>query len=320
MITVQELTLTELEQQKDIKLPINDRQPAYTDLWITPNGEILKLFSGNADTFCHEEIQSDINTIMSLAQGTSFFEPRFIIPSRVLTIEGKVIGYIMPYSRFQPLKEFVFQTGQHFKKIMLAVQSDIDFLNRKTSYSFCDFHEDNILVGESDTIIHIDADGWYCGDLRRRRSRYISLSQKRLAAFPDKYDMDDKGYIIGNMNSDLFCFFFTMINLVMHSTIRFELLSEKEQLKYLGFLADRLNSDEFTTMYLRLFSKDDNSITLDGIHFPPDITVLSYDTFIRISSTFKSEQEALLFLLEQEKHLDSIVDERRFNIEGLDTH
>lgn len=286
---------------------------SYSEIWLSPNKQITKLYSERyiETEYCRNDIQNDIATLLTLSKCNYDFGSRYAVPKKLLARGSKVIGYVMPYIEGTPLSQTKALTAPRFKEIICRLYEDILYVNNETRFSFADMHEDNIMIGGDSQIYHIDLDGWYNGDGKGRRSRYIAMQADKLLSLPGKYSLEPSGSIVPDINSDLFCLIHIVLNGLLHSDIYFARMPENEQKRYLQYISERCNGERIASMYSDLFSEEENRFDLEAIsRLPDDLSVFAYDTFINKTSKFKTDVDAEEFLRQNELRLNKLFPNR----------
>ena len=287
---------------------------AYTDLWLTKDGKtLIKLFRDDARGGENAyDVESDVMTLCSLSGSARVFGKRFVLPDTIYTQHNVVIGYSMPFIDGVSLSKAEGLSMHDFKRIMHQVYSDLLFVNNKTRYSFADLHEDNIIVGSDGDIYHIDLDGWYCGNGHGRRSRYLYLQRNLLLSCGEKYRFTERGNVLPDINSDLFCLVHVVLNHLLQSAVCFADLPGVTQAEYLNYLAGQSGAAGVVRMYENLLSNEANRFDVNAVNaLPDDIGPFSLDSFKKKTARFHSAGDAEDFLLRNEARLNTIFPDRK---------
>ncbi len=318
MIPRYKISIEDLSVLKHCRISQENSVASYTELWLTPNGKsIVKLYS-NDDSVRYgfaADIENDIRTILALSEEPCLFNTRFVLPEAIYQCGSKIIGYSMPYVQGIALSKSAVSMKK-FKQIIQQLYADVLFINTKTRYSFADLHEDNIILDKAGQLHHIDTDGWYCGDGKGRRSRYLSYHGAKLALCAPKYQLDNMNEFIPNIDTDLFCLMQIVLNYLLQTDGGFASLLEYEQEGYFQYISDRCNCPELARMYNSFFRDEDSSFDVRVIQsLPEDIELFSYDEFVKKTAKFKTDTEAEDFLRQQNIRLNQMFFDRETNFQ-----
>lgn len=312
MVPYRSITEEDLLGLKRFPSTDSTNQETYSELWLTADGQIVKLFSNNKVRDCHiQDIQNDISTILALSKTDQKLGNRFAVPQMILLSNSEVIGYSMQRINGVPLSKARSLKPEQFRSVIAQLLKDITFVNNERGFSFADLHEDNIMIGIDSNVYHVDIDGWYIGNGKSRRSRYIALHRNRLQAI-SKYKVESSGKLIPDINSDLFCLINIVLNYLLQSNMWFAQLIEEEQERYLEYLHGVCNETQFVKMYRNMLSNTENYFDLEIINkIPDDIDVYSFSSFLSYSSKFRTGEDANLFLSNNENRLNTLFPDRK---------
>jgi len=189
---IQPITEKALNRLKLTQMNVGVDPYAYSEIWQTPEGHVLKLFTGHSESD-DENIQRDINTLITIMSYRDKLDDRFVKPITLFEKKDQIIGYLMPYTKGTHLSALL-QTlpWDQAKRIFANIYQDICYLRSLSGkFAFGDLHEDNILV-HNNKLTHIDIDGWYIGDGCGRRSRYMEYKWGNAAEIPYRFNIPQR--------------------------------------------------------------------------------------------------------------------------------
>lgn len=122
------------------------------------------------------------------------------------------------------------------------------------NFNFGDLHPYNILVNK-EGLHFIDLDSSYLGTGYPQPGFYVSVS-KELEKLPKKYNQNEKGIVIPNDNSDLYCYNMMILEFIAKEKIY--RLKEEELYDYLEYLREVGYCDKLLDSFQRLYTKANN--------------------------------------------------------------
>ena len=184
-----------------------------------------------------------------------------VIPQELVSIDGLVSGFTIPYIKGENL-------GEILKNPKVQTKTKIDLLKKiglfihklekshagNINFNFGDLHPYNILVNK-EGLHFIDLDSSYLGTGYPQPGFYVSVS-KELEKLPKKYNQTEKGIVIPNDNTDLYCYNMMILEFIAKEKIY--RLKEEELYDYLEYLREVGYCDRLLDSFQRLYTKANN--------------------------------------------------------------
>lgn len=193
---------------------------------------------------------------------------RFVLPSRLLSVDEKIVGFSMPLIKGVTLQEVLNDSDidintkvKYLKEIgdILDEMKRLREENESMNFFLNDLHDKNIMVDLDNGKLHVvDLDSCRINGNHPFLSKFLS-SFGIIKNYPFKYhkaDISCGGEFVADENSDLYCY--AMIVLDFLAKIRVNSLDEKDYFGYLEYLKSIGAPTDLVDAWARVYSTDDN--------------------------------------------------------------
>ena len=129
--------------------------------------------------------------------------------------------------------------------------------NENLGFSIGDLHSYNFLVDQDDKLHVVDLDSVYLENNKPLKTFYFSNFKvlKNTSVFSSKYHVEN-GKLYPNLNSDLLCYNYMLINAIASKNMHF--LEVSEYLKYISYLEEIGYGENIISIFKNIYSNRDN--------------------------------------------------------------
>lgn len=294
MIETEEITPGKLRGMEENEL-LSREEDAYTVLYKTGRGTVIKLYRGCLSD--PEAAARDGETLRALARSRRRFPKRFIMPTRIFTLDREIVGYEMPFCEGRALSEAL-KSADTATAARWFCRIYKDILRLNPAFSFGDLHEDNVFISAKGELLHCDADGWRSRNGSGKRSRYLSMSGSLSDNYPQKYKrQENREYFFTDRNTDIYCLNVMVLNYLMQSGDWFVRLQSNDAFMYLEYLEAAGLAKGVVRMIKTLFEPGDNFFSARAVKsLPEDISRFSYESYVSSTARFSNDEQAREYL------------------------
>ncbi len=229
--------------------------------------KLLKIFYIDEGVYFGNKLLT-INSLINEKDNMNIDE--LVMPEKLVIVGKKVAGFSMPYINSEnlqiilnsfevPLSEkirFLKEVGE----ILNVVHNTKPFNN---DFYLSDIHEGNFIYDkDSKKIRVVDLDGCKIANNVASPIKYLSTN-KNISNFEYKYQRNDDGFYIPNLDSEYFCFIMMILNTISHHQINN--LSLCQFYSYLQYLRDLGVSNELLDYFNNLYSCAPNELPLEAL-------------------------------------------------------
>lgn len=240
----------------------NDGRPL---IYPSTNGQLL------VKTFPRSTIPSSckfetVDRLMALKNKDIM--PEFIYPTDYVIVDGKMVGFAMPYYPSRTLRNvlndpnisaaikisYLKQVGDILKR-MQAMRKNV----KNGDFFINDLHEDNFIVDRNGILRVCDLDTCKIAGNETFKSKYL-VKDTPIEEFPNKYRPIQSpvgGEFAPDENSDLYCYVMMIINILYNGGF-YSIYSRKQYYDFLMYLSEIGVPLELIEMFAKVYSNEDN--------------------------------------------------------------
>ena len=210
------------------KIIQTDNFNSNSDLYINGN-EVYKIYNkNNAKTEYNLRV---INDIFKHYKSLSNIK-ELVLPKKLLTKNGKVVGFTMDYIKGYTLYEIInnnLLSKNEIKEIFIKILNVINkFRNLPFDFYLGDLHEKNVIIDENKNIHIIDPDGFVINNKKFIDNKHISMGKYLNKQF-DYYELSSV-----KLNGDYIC----LLHMIIFYLFRDYNIFNDNLIKYISYLTD----------------------------------------------------------------------------------
>ena len=220
---------------------------------------------------------SKLFTVQALDHYKEYLPESFVIPDSSVTINGKVVGFTVPFVEGIPLETILKDTHvslkeqiYYLKKIgeLLEQLKEIREYTPLKDIYINDLQESNFIINPNNRSIKtIDLDSCKISTNSPFPSRYMSNKDLLSRNTYEKYTINktpavNEGDYIANQESDMYCYMIVILNFLMGSNI--SRMNEQQFYHYLNYLEGIGVSKELLNCFETILRYDPN---LNPVHY-----------------------------------------------------
>lgn len=207
-----------------------------------------------------------------------------ILPTKMVVLEGKMVGYLMPYIEGVNLLTLL-QSYNVDTETKIAFLEEIGIIIEKVHYfskfqeefSLGDIHEANFIVDCHNQIHVTDLDSCKLKNNLPSASKYLSTNPN-LEIVKEKYPINEQGIHIPNYNSDIYCYICMILNTIAKTDV--SKLPLDDYYTYLQYLSNLGFGKELIHCFATIYIHQNNISPQPYLHqIPTKIGEAAYHVF-----------------------------------------
>lgn len=212
----------------------------------------------------------NLNTLMYYKNSLESVK-ELILPSSLVIVGGEIVGYSMEFidkninllNYLRSLNNSLEDKVKYLKCIGSILEEINNIKDFPYDFSLGDLHEGNFIIDKNGLLKVVDIDSSYISNNEPFPAKYLSINPL-LKDLSYKYITNDKGDIIPNRNTDIYCYIIIILNTLANQDMY--KLNINDFFRYINYLEDIGINKDFLFSIERIYQSGDNKNPLEYLN------------------------------------------------------
>lgn len=212
----------------------------------------------------------NLNTLMYYKNSLESVK-ELILPSSLVIVGGEIVGYSMEFidkninllNYLRSLNNSLEDKVKYLKCIGSILEEINNIKDFPYDFSLGDLHEGNFIIDKNGLLRVVDIDSSYISNNEPFPAKYLSINPL-LKDLSYKYVTNDKGDIIPNRNTDIYCYIMIILNTLANQDMC--KLNINDFFRYINYLEDIGINKAFLFSIERIYQSGDNKNPLEYLN------------------------------------------------------
>lgn len=212
----------------------------------------------------------NLNTLMYYKSSLESVK-ELILPSSLVIVGGEIVGYSMEFidkninllNYLRSLNNSLEDKVKYLKCIGSILEEINNIKDFPYDFSLGDLHEGNFIIDKNGLLKVVDVDSSYISNNEPFPAKYLSINPL-LKDLSYKYTTNDKGDIIPNRNTDIYCYIIIILNTLANQDMY--KLNINDFFRYINYLEDIGINKDFLFSIERIYQSGDNKNPLEYLN------------------------------------------------------
>ena len=212
----------------------------------------------------------NLNTLMYYKNSLESVK-ELILPSSLVIVGGEIVGYSMEFidkninllNYLRSLNNSLEDKVKYLKCIGSILEEINNIKDFPYDFSLGDLHEGNFIIDKNGLLKVVDVDSSYISNNEPFPAKYLSINPL-LKDLSYKYITNDKGDIIPNRNTDIYCYIIIILNTLANQDMY--KLNINDFFRYINYLEDIGINKDFLFSIERIYQSGDNKNPLEYLN------------------------------------------------------
>lgn len=212
----------------------------------------------------------NLNTLMYYKSSLESVK-ELILPNSLVIVGGEIVGYSMEFidkninllNYLRSLNNSLEDKVKYLKCIGSILEEINNIKGFPYDFSLGDLHEGNFIIDKNGLLKVVDIDSSYISNNEPFPAKYLSINPL-LKDLSYKYTTNDKGDIIPNRNTDIYCYIMIILNTLANQDMC--KLNINDFFRYINYLEDIGINKAFLFSIERIYQSGDNKNPLEYLN------------------------------------------------------
>lgn len=212
----------------------------------------------------------NLNTLMYYKSSLESVK-ELILPNSLVIVGGEIVGYSMEFidksinllSYLRSFNNSLEDKVKYLKCIGSILEEINNIKDFPYDFSLGDLHEGNFIIDKNGLLKVVDIDSSYISNNEPFPAKYLSINPL-LKDLSYKYTTNDKGDIIPNRNTDIYCYIMIILNTLANQDMY--KLNINDFFRYINYLEDIGINKAFLFSIERIYQSGDNKNPLEYLN------------------------------------------------------
>lgn len=212
----------------------------------------------------------NLNTLMYYKSSLESVK-ELILPNSLVIVGGEIVGYSMEFidkninllNYLRSLNISLEDKVKYLKCIGSILEEINNIKDFPYDFSLGDLHEGNFIIDKNGLLKVVDIDSSYISNNEPFPAKYLSINPL-LKDLSYKYITNDKGDIIPNRNTDIYCYIIIILNTLANQDMY--KLNINDFFRYINYLEDIGINKDFLFSIERIYQSGDNKNPLEYLN------------------------------------------------------
>lgn len=212
----------------------------------------------------------NLNTLMYYKNSLESVK-ELILPNSLVIVGGEIVGYSMEFidkninllNYLRSLNNSLEDKVKYLKCIGSILEEINNIKDFPYDFSLGDLHEGNFIIDKNGLLKVVDIDSSYISNNEPFPAKYLSINPL-LKDLSYKYTTNNKGDIIPNRNTDIYCYIIIILNTLANQDMY--KLNINDFFRYINYLEDIGINKDFLFSIERIYQSGDNKNPLEYLN------------------------------------------------------